>query len=82
MYPWYSVISVPDLSAMDLAPAVYWEWWPDLPEKEDSLSNSDLLTPKSTVVSATDLRRHWLRWFGHTAGPYLKSYSVPDLDVL
>ena len=39
-----------------LAPVVYCEWCPLLPDTEDSLSNSDLLAPKSTVVSATDLR--------------------------
>ena len=56
-----------DLDHSHLAPVLWWaEYRPLLPDTELPESNSDLRTPKSTVVSAT-LRR---------------SYSVPDLLVL
>ena len=65
-----------------LAPVVYCEWCPLLPDTEDSLSNSDLLAPKSTVVSATDLNREFDISNIFPEIPYLRSYSVPDFDVL
>ena len=76
------MISVPDLSAMLLAPAVYCECRPDLPENEDSLSNSDLRAAKSTVVSPTDLNNMVNDNYDIFHFLYLRSYSVPDFDVL
>ena len=89
---WYSVISVPDLSAIDLAllaPVVYWEYRPLRPDTDDSLSNSDRRTPKSTVVSVIDLReKSSVDGNMHFGNFYfclfhLRSYSVwPDREVL
>ena len=69
---------------MLLAPAVYCECRPDSPENEDSLSNSDLRAAKSTVVSPTDLCENNLITFPQIFKDllYLRSYSVPDFEVL
>ena len=40
-----------------LAPEVYWLTLPLRPDTEEPLSKSDLIAPKSTVVSVMDLKK-------------------------